>query len=172
MSATAFKNSAVGVLSTCDVIEDTNARIFDKMPGGTFASMFYAIYNMLTHELTFTQAGHPPALLIRTSQREVIQLTTKGSLVGLFPEELVQYGEGAVVLEPGDKVVLYTDAISESIGRRYIGQDIEKLTEFVAHRCLDPLDDLMDAIYQYAIECSASQQFEDDVTLLGFQIIK
>ena len=86
MSSTAFKNASVGVHSTCDVIEETNKRIFDKMPGGTFVTMFYMIYDVLTRQLLFTQAGHPPTLLIRPSTREIIPLTTKGSLVGIFSE--------------------------------------------------------------------------------------
>ncbi|MBN1479758.1 PAS domain-containing protein [candidate division KSB1 bacterium] len=172
MSATAFKNSAVGVLSTSDVIEDTNMRIFNKMPGGTFATMFYAIYNVLTRELTYTQAGHPPALLIRPRQQKVTTLATKGSLVGIFSGDMVQYGEGTSILEPGDVVILYTDAISESIGRRYEGQDIEKLIEFIRQRINVPLNDLLEDVYHYALECNAKQLYEDDVTLLGFKILK
>ncbi len=172
MSSTAFKNAAVGVLSTSDVIAETNRRIVNKMPGGTFATMFYAIYNVLTHELTFTQAGHPPALLVRPAEKKVMELSIKGSLVGIFPEELVQYGEGTVFLQPDDMVILYTDAISESVGRRYIGSDIEQLVNFVRERTHLSLGDLMDAIYQYGLECNTVPHFEDDVTLLGFKVLK
>lgn len=172
MSATAFKNSAVGVLSTCDVIEDTNMRIFNKMPGGTFATMFYAIYNVLTHELTYTQAGHPPALWIRPARHQVSTLTTKGSLVGIFSRDLAQYGEATVSLDPGDIIILYTDAISESIERHYMGQEFEKLSEFVRQRAHLPLNDLLEEVYHFGLECNASRLYEDDVTLLGFQVLK
>lgn len=172
MSATAFKNSAVGVLSTNDVITETNKRIWNKMPGGTFATMFYAIYNELTHELVYTQAGHPPALLVRPSTNEVIELSTKGSLVGIFDADVVQYGEGSVFLRPDDRVIFYTDAISESIGKRYVGQDIKKLAEFIRSRFHLALDDLLNEIYNYGLECNTGRQFEDDVTLLGIRILK
>lgn len=171
MSSTAFKNSAVGVLSTSDVIKETNKRIVYKMPGGTFATMFYMIYNELTHELVYTQAGHPPALLVRPSQHKVIDLYTKGALVGIFDDDAVQFGEGTVFLQPGDIVILYTDAISESIGKRFEGQDISKLIEFVQQRLDLSLTDLLDEIYQYGLECNAGF-YEDDVTLLGLKILK
>ncbi len=172
MSSTAFKNSAVGVLSTSDVIAETNKRIVNKMPGGTFATMFYMIYNELTHELVYTQAGHPPALLVRPQSQEVRELSTKGSLVGIFSDDMVKFGEGSVYLQPGDMVILYTDAISESIGKRFEGGDIAKLTEFVQQRCHLQLPDLLDEIYQYGLDCNPNHHFEDDVTLLGLKIVK
>ncbi len=171
MNSTAFKNSAVGVLSTSDVIKETNKRIVNKMPGGTFATMFYVIYNELTHELVYTQAGHPPALLVRPSQHKVIDLSTKGALVGIFDDDAVQYGEGTAFLQPGDMVILYTDAISESIGKRFEGQDIYKLIEFVQQRLNLSLNDLLDDIYQYGLECNGGS-YDDDVTLLGLKILK
>jgi PAS domain S-box-containing protein len=171
MSSTAFKNAAVGVLSTSDVIKETNRRIVYKMPGGTFVTMFYMIYNELTHELVYTQAGHPPALLIRPAQNKVIDLSTKGALVGIFDDDIVQYGEGSVFLESGDMVILYTDAISESIGKRYEGQDVTKLVEFVEQRLDLSLQEMLDEIYQYGLECNAGF-YQDDVTLLGLKILK
>mgnify|MGYP002641302622 CR=1 FL=1 len=170
MSATAFKNAAPGILSTCDVITDTNNRIVNKMTPGAFVSMFYMIYNEETHELSFTQAGHPPAILLRPSKQEVQLLRTNGSLVGIFPDDMVSYGENKVELQPGDKIILYTDAIIETIGHKHEGEEFSLLTSHILKNRNKPIGDLLDSIYDYALGIGGLNAYQDDATLLGLEV--
>lgn len=171
MSATAFKNAAPGLLSTCDVINDTNNRIVNKMPPGSFVSMFYMIYNEITRELIYTQAGHPPALLVRRGKKEATHLQTNGSLVGIFSGDLVSYGQNKITLQPGDKVFMYTDAIIETIGHKHEGQENALLNSFVAKRRRVPIDELLEGVYNFSLKSGGVAQFHDDATLLGFEVL-
>ncbi|MBN1560421.1 serine/threonine-protein phosphatase, partial [candidate division KSB1 bacterium] len=172
MSSTVFKNSAVGVYSTCEVIGETNKRIVGKMPAGMFATMFYMIYDQLSRKLLFTQAGHPPALLIRPSTDQIMPLRTEGSLVGIFDDGFIEYGQGSIILQSGDLVILYTDAILESIGRTFLGKELDQLIALIRQRLGESIETLLEDIYCYGLSCNSSAKYEDDVTLLGFKVHK
>ena len=114
MTSFAFKNAVEQGTSSEMVVEATNKALKNKMPRGAFITMFYAIYNSKTRILTYTQAGHPQGLILRPATREVIPLTTNGSLVGVFSDSKVSFGEKEIVLREDDRFILYTDAIIET----------------------------------------------------------
>lgn len=60
--------------------------------------------------LTFAAAGHPPPLLARG--RRVEAVPTNGRLLGVMPEAELE--DRALVLEPGDTIVLYTDGLTDA----------------------------------------------------------
>ena len=60
--------------------------------------------------LNFANAGHYPPILIR-ADGSVERLDTGGPVLGVFPD--AGYGEGRVALRAGDRIVLYTDGITD-----------------------------------------------------------
>ncbi len=71
-----------------------------------FATACYCIINTETNELTVARAGHPYPLILRADGRtETIE--PEGGLLGVFPDE--QFDQITVKLEPGDRVLLYSD---------------------------------------------------------------
>ena len=154
-----------------DVIEDTNNRIVNKMPPGSFVSMFYMIYNEITRELVYTEAGHPPALLVRPGEKKATPLSTHGSLVGIFSGDMVTYGRNKVTLQPGDKVFMYTDAIIETIGHKHEGRENALFTSFVSKKRRAPIDELLESVYDFSLNSGGVAHFNDDATLLGFEVL-
>ncbi|HZR58146.1 MAG TPA: PP2C family protein-serine/threonine phosphatase [Terriglobales bacterium] len=61
-------------------------------------------------ELRYAAAAHPPMLLLRTGQ--VTQIEENGLMLALFPT--AAYTSTIHALEPGDRLVLYTDGILEA----------------------------------------------------------
>ena len=78
---------------------------------GTFVTAFYGVYDPSTRELSYCSGGHCVPRLWRGET--VIDLEHERHLpLGIDPEE--QYGDGAVTLQKGDALVLYTDGITEA----------------------------------------------------------
>ena len=171
MTSFAFKEAALGKLSTEQVVRRTNEKLVNKMPLGAFITMFYAIYDAERHMLTYTQAGHPPGFIIRPSTDELISLETAGSLVGVFKKELVQFSEKEIVLHPGDKVLLYTDAIIEIKDRTDKMIETEEFLSFLNQNQEKPLADLFQCLYQFGCDFSGNQTYNDDFTLVGFEVL-
>ena len=171
MSSITFKNLSPGTLSTKDVLRQTNEILFGQMPGGTFVSMFYLIYDTQKKELTFSQAGHPPGFLLRHRTNEVKKLIADGTLIGIFPSSYSNFGEEKIQLEPGDKIFLYTDAIIEAFSKKGEMFDLKDL-EIVLKEHIDlPIDKLLEEVYQHGLEFSGKSSYDDDATLVGFEVI-
>jgi sigma-B regulation protein RsbU (phosphoserine phosphatase) len=77
-----------------------------------FVTAAYAIVDTESGELRLARGGHPFALHIRGD--DIRELRPVGDLLGL-PELRAEFGEEHVRLEPGDKVILYTDGAEENL---------------------------------------------------------
>jgi serine phosphatase RsbU (regulator of sigma subunit) len=66
--------------------------------------------------MSYGLAGHPPVLLRRSRDGQVVRLVDADGPV-LGPIRDATYTEGHVKLEPGDVLVMYTDGLVERRGR-------------------------------------------------------
>jgi PAS domain S-box-containing protein len=171
MTSFAFKEAALGNLSPAKVVRQTNDKLLNKMPTGAFITMFYAIYDANRHVLTYTQAGHPPGFIIRPSTNELVSLQTRGSIVGVFNEEINQFTEKEIALHPGDKMFLYTDAIIEVKNQANQMIESEDFTSFLKQNLHKPLADLFQGLQKFGCDFTSNPTYDDDFTLLGFEVI-
>ncbi len=80
-----------------------------------FATACYGVIDTETNQLTIARAGHPYPLILRANgQTEHIQ--PEGGLLGVFPDEVFE--EATVQLEPGDRVLLYSDGFEVAFPTR------------------------------------------------------
>ncbi len=88
-----------------------NALACQRAATAQFATCFLAVVDEPTLTLRYTNAGHNfPVLLRADGSRELLE--TGGLVVGMM--EGLPYEEGAVQLATGDRLLLYTDGVSEA----------------------------------------------------------
>ena len=168
MSALSFKTAAPGQRSTSAVLQRVNEQLTGKMHAGNFVAMFYAIVDANRSTLTYSQAGIPPGLLIRPGARQASLLEAKSPLLGLF--DGLAFAQETVYLEPGDKVLIYSDAVTEAMRADGAMIEVQGLRSFVErHQDLD-IEALVDQVYAYGQSFSGQAQYEDDFTMVGLEI--
>ncbi len=80
---------------------------------GHFVTAFYAIYDPALRTLSYASAGHNPPLLKRCGQKKVESLgEVNGFPLGLMKE--ASYRSRTIQLDAGDRLILYTDGITEA----------------------------------------------------------
>ncbi|MDP2600361.1 MAG: SpoIIE family protein phosphatase [Deltaproteobacteria bacterium] len=95
------------------IVAALNKMIFpDLLQSEQFISVFYAQYQPKTKTLFFTNAGHNPGLLWQAKKKNPEWLFTQDSLLGIEPD--APYHQKKCKLASGDKVVLYTDGLTEA----------------------------------------------------------
>jgi sigma-B regulation protein RsbU (phosphoserine phosphatase) len=94
-----------------DVVTSVNRALCRQKDLRRFVTLFYALYDSATRVLTYTNAGHNPPLVLRRAG-SCERLAIGGTVTGIFDEGTFE--EGRVTLEPGDRLVLYTDGITEA----------------------------------------------------------
>jgi sigma-B regulation protein RsbU (phosphoserine phosphatase) len=172
MTSFAFKNPALQSTSTAKVVAATNVRLYNKMPRGSFITMFYAVYDSHDKMLTYTQAGHPEGFVIRPGGKEVISLSCQSPLVGAFSSDSVTYTESKIQLEVGDKFISYTDAILELWNSDDIMMNRDDFTSFLSNNSHLSIEDLLKSIKSFGLSFSGKKTFNDDFTLVGFEVLE
>lgn len=74
-------------------------------------TIVYAILDLDSGVLTYSAAGHPPAMAVGRAGT-VTLLDRGGTFIGLGG--IVPFDEGSVMVQPGDAVFFYTDGVTES----------------------------------------------------------
>lgn len=171
MTSFAFKNIAIQSDSTAHVVGVTNEKLYDKMPRGSFITMFYAIYDANDKTLNFTQAGHPEGFVVRPGTKEVISLKSESPLVGAFSSKSVNYTEAKIQLQVGDKFLLYTDAILELWNRDEVMLNREEFISFLVDNAHLPIAELLESVKQFGLQYSGKETFNDDFTMVGFEVL-
>lgn len=78
----------------------------------TFATLFVGIVDLAQGTITYCSAGHPPAILIRATAREISILDVQSGVVGAFHD--INYQDGVARIGAGDVLLLYTDGTTEA----------------------------------------------------------
>jgi sigma-B regulation protein RsbU (phosphoserine phosphatase) len=76
-----------------------------------FITVFYAVIDASSRELTYVSAGHPGAILVGRPPTPTTVLDQSGMPIGLGDV----YEQSRVPLRPGDRVYLYSDGVIESL---------------------------------------------------------
>jgi sigma-B regulation protein RsbU (phosphoserine phosphatase) len=74
-----------------------------------FITLFYGVLD--GYRLTYTNAGHNAPLVVRSSG-ECVRLDSGGVVLGVFPDW--SYRQASVDLAPGDRLLLFSDGVTEA----------------------------------------------------------
>jgi serine phosphatase RsbU (regulator of sigma subunit) len=78
---------------------------------GSFATVFLAIIDLCNGDVTYSSAGHPPSLICHVNSG-IEELNLGQMPLALWDQQ--QFTEHHTKLEPGDRLIMYTDGISEA----------------------------------------------------------
>jgi len=132
------------------------------MASGRFVTFCYVSVDVAARKLTYANAGHNPPILLRASGAADL-LAPTGTVLGVFDDG--NYEQGSFAIATGDRLVLYTDGITE--GRNPAGDEFgeERLIETAArHRALTA-DEMLAGMLR-DVEAFNAGVYEDDATLI------
>jgi sigma-B regulation protein RsbU (phosphoserine phosphatase) len=149
-----------------------NAILSKLTPSDSFAAMVYAVYNIESHMLYYTNAGHNPLPMVVRAADNSVEVLDGANCVIAGVSETVDYEEADVKLEPGDKLVLCTDGIVEGMN-----DDGELFGTARLHRVLEETADRPAVVVpDYILSALADHVGDapqgDDLTILVMEVLK
>jgi sigma-B regulation protein RsbU (phosphoserine phosphatase) len=158
----AVRAFATDTTEPAELCQQVNRILCGHIAEGRFISFFYCIIDSDESMLTFANAGHYPPILIR-ADGSVERLGTGGAVLGVFPEG--GYEQGSIALRSGDRIVLYTDGITDVCNAADEEFGDGRLVDLaVANRaCSAPA---LQARLATAVDAFSDGRFQDDATLI------
>jgi len=139
-----------------------NHQLYESTPQEKYATLFLGIYDGATRQLTYSNGGHLPPILLSDDGSSQL-LTCGGTVAGLFPD--VRYPEATVQLRRGDIFIGYSDGVTEP-ENDYGEFGEERLIDLVRENRHLPLARITELVTAAVDDWIGDNEQPDDVTLV------
>ncbi len=133
-----------------------------------YFTMIFGVIDKNNGRMTLTQAGHPPPICLR-NDKEPILIGSGGFPVGMFPD--LDYTEEEMNLKQGDRLVLYSDGITECINNNCEQFSTERLIELLEKEKDASSGELVKKVRQSLEQWKGDEIYEDDITLIVMDVL-
>jgi serine phosphatase RsbU (regulator of sigma subunit) len=146
-----------------ELISKLNAHLHANIPANRLVTFFYAELPEGTGRLRYVNAGHNAPFLLGKNG-ESARLDANSVALGVLAD--AQFATGDVALEPGDRLFLFTDGVSEAFNLAEQEYGEERLAAFLAKaRDLDD-ETLIQAVKNDVLAFCGPVRPRDDMTLM------
>lgn len=132
-----------------------------------FITLFYLQVDIHKHQIKFTNAGHPPPLLLNPAQGSFKELDAEGLILGIRKE--VIFEEKTTMLEKGDVILFYTDGLieAENADNEFFG--LQRVKRVLLQHAQETPQAIINALFAALQAFCQRTSFDDDITLMIFK---
>ena len=160
---TVIKDHAMIYNSTSEILTLANSRLCEGNKEMMFATAWIGILDFKEMTLEYTNAGHNYPLLYQKNGLLFLK-KVDGTMLGIMKG--MKYKSNTIKVEPGDRIFLYTDGVTEAhdLEGKLYGDDrlIKVFTENINNSEEDTVDAIHNDIVKFA---NGADQF-DDITMM------
>jgi phosphoserine phosphatase RsbU/P len=142
----------------CSIV---NRMLCESIASDKFVTFFCGVVDAGRRSFRYSNAGHLCPILV--SHGAVRTLDEGGAVLGVFPDW--EYQESSIELDPGDRLFLFTDGITEAEDSRGEEFGVEKVAAFVKTHVASSATELNEQLLAKTEEFCGGQ-FRDDATLV------
>jgi PAS domain S-box-containing protein len=118
--------------------------------------------------MAFAGAGHPPAMIVKPGEEPRL-LESRSTVLGVLPDAVDPEPVLEVQLEAGDRIVLYTDGLTDVFNSEGKMLGVGGVRRFVRETATLPLHEMRNAILERVAEWRKGQP-ADDISLILVEV--
>ncbi|PSU09022.1 regulator [Photobacterium gaetbulicola] len=146
-----------------EVLRRLNERYISNDQNLLYFTMVYAVLNIKTGRMDFSIAGHPPLVWMHSRLGDAELVGQESFVIGAF--DFVEYETLYIQLEPGDKVWMYSDGITEAEKGDEMFSE-EGFRKAVVEVNEQPTTLQTELLVNSVRKWQQAEQFDDDVSVL------
>lgn len=150
------------------LFERLNLKYPMDMDTGMFFTILYGLLNTRSGEFSYAAAGHPGPVLMKKGNKPII-LPTHSYPIGVH--QAPEYVEEKIQLEPGDKLILYTDGVVEALSSRDITFGEERFLKVLNRNEAESINKCLDAVMKSLESWACHVALRDDLSLVGIEAV-
>ena len=163
VTKTLIKATAKAGRSAADILGAVNDEIARDNEQSMFVTVFCGVLDLETGEFVYTNAGHNPPILLRRDAAPDWLPTVPQLVVGAMPG--TTYRSSSIILGRGDRLMLYTDGVTEAVdldGAFYAEERLLRDVAQPSETVRDGVEALVAAVETFA----AGTEPADDITVM------
>ena len=151
-----------GNCTTADLVSRLNRHVFRNTSDDRYATFFYAVFDVNSRMLTYTNAGHLSPFFV--CRDEVQELSEGGTVIGMFED--VPYTQGSIKVEPGSLLVAFSDGLTEP--ENVYGEEfgMHRLKEEILRQRSMPPQRIAENLIAAAEQWAGTPEQADDITVV------
>ncbi|MDD5067137.1 MAG: PP2C family protein-serine/threonine phosphatase [bacterium] len=151
------------------ILVHINQVLNQHIGGEKFMTMLYLIWDADNSTIHYSSAGHEHILVYRKETRSVDVIQSGGTILGIIDDIDPFLEEKNIRLEPGDKVLLYTDGVTEAHNTIKERFGLERLAQSFKNNIQRDSQDLIQAV-KSDVNTFIGDSFQyDDITLVALE---
>ena len=154
-------------MAPAELIARVNRLFWEVTPKGLFASLFFGVLDLGRGVLEFVNAGHDHPFLVR-GDGSLRDLDDGGTVLGLLEDS--RYERGAVAVEAGDFLVLFSDGLTDRTNTDGDLYGVSRLKEAARDNRSSSARLLLYSLLGEVQGFSAGELAADDATLIVAQL--
>jgi sigma-B regulation protein RsbU (phosphoserine phosphatase) len=150
--------------SPAEGIAHTNRLLCIDASAGMFVTLFYALLDPASGEMTYVNAGHRSPLLYCADSQELVELTPTGMALGVVSD--AAFEQKTVRLAHKDVLVLYTDGVPEATDVHEHMFGMERFERVILDHKHAPAAQIATTLVESVDRFSDSEEPFDDIAVM------
>jgi phosphoserine phosphatase RsbU/P len=131
-----------------------------------FMTLLYLLWRSQERMIIYSSAGHEHILIYRVATGVVEAIVSGGFMLGMLPDIEAYLEEKRIKLDPGDKILLYTDGVTEAENKIKDRFGLDRLKEAFLKHSSKPAAELMKSVKDEVYDFIGEHPQYDDITLV------
>jgi len=150
-------------------LERSNKMLYGSTDPEKFVTLFHSILNPTNHELTFSNAGHEPPLLLSVNDKIPKRLQTGGLVLGISDD--FEYSEKQVKLQKGDLMLIYSDGVIDAVKNEDEPYGEDRFIKHVLNHRSESAAAIIDSTVSAIMAHTGGKEQIDDITMVAVRRI-
>jgi serine phosphatase RsbU (regulator of sigma subunit) len=163
VARTTLRSLAFGSTGPGECLQKANNVLCVQNPMELFVTVFYGVFDPTTGLLIYANGGHNSPLLRHADGQVEALALTGGMVLGTLPD--IEYQENVVQFTPGDRLVLYTDGVTEAFDPELHLYDEQHFIVDLALKGGSDAQSVLDGIFKDVTTFAGTAPQSDDITL-------
>lgn len=167
MAKAYFDRYVRGKSSLVQALRDINREFCGTIKTEHYLTAFLGLVDLPTGRMAYSRVCHPYPILYRKKTDTVEFLSARGGFfVGMMPDEN-DFKEESVTVDPGDRLLVYTDGLNEGFNAENAQYGRERLAGSVRRHSSLPVEDFLDNVIRDRNEFMKGNPDTDDITVVA-----
>lgn len=167
---TIIKDYALTYNDTSEIFNIVNQRLYENNKTYMFVTVWIGILDTRTMMLQFTNAGHNYPLIKHNDEGCVMLKEVNGMFLGCMKD--IEYGKSEIQLCRGDRLLLYTDGVTEALNPDKQMYGTDRLSALLDQSDKDSPEEVLRKVIGDVNEFASGEPQFDDITVLMLEIRK